>query len=506
MRKNFKTLNEQMDRMKQLMDESRLYGNLINEGLLNEGGPGKFLVKSWDEISSVLGKKGITITDDIIEKFKVAPNNNFDDLLKHLEGYKYIWDEIIQPPNNVDNVLVTLRIAKKQGNDFDFFSKIPGTDEFWYEALPVDGNFRVNALESYRNKIGNKKFNEYLNNSDGGYIHPEKVKEPVVKIDDPKIDPNKVVGGSHISDEFAAKMFDTFSQMSGVRLAGEVGGKPVMTGSAEEVMEAVKDPSNFKKGLNFLRKHFFFLDTPTKIKTYMSSSNIFKKAGIEPGNKWYYRMAFRYSQYLKGVGVKAGTYGAYSWFGPDGTSPSINPVNWIVPALAYPFYGFWKDAYNLMPDSAKKRQMEANNYLLKEKTGKDAAEWSEEINNAISALMIPLLEDEYGGLDCGQIENKVKGVTDQQIQEAVKNHIEAVSGSETVSFVLETFGGVELISSKVIVNSEKLVSDLKVKHCDSAPASAENTPVFDVFDDKDFADKEEVTPEEGTGKGKKIKL
>jgi hypothetical protein len=94
--KKILTLNEEINRMKSLFNDSRLHGNLNESILLTEQNIGKKLMKALSSVAVVL--KGFD--PKLLTNFLETEIKNFDDLLKHLDQYDSIWKKII--PSTVD--------------------------------------------------------------------------------------------------------------------------------------------------------------------------------------------------------------------------------------------------------------------------------------------------------------------------------------------------------------------------------------------------------------------
>ena len=86
MKKKYTTLNEEMNRMKSLFGESRLYGNLVGNGktnLITEAGPGKrFFAKNLAKAFSVTLKTFEDLGN--FTKFLNREINSVDDMIKHV--------------------------------------------------------------------------------------------------------------------------------------------------------------------------------------------------------------------------------------------------------------------------------------------------------------------------------------------------------------------------------------------------------------------------------------
>ena len=81
------TLNEEINRMKSLFNDSRVHGNLNESILLTEQGIGKKLMKALSSVAVVL--KGFD--PKLLTNFLETEIKNFDDLTRHLNQYDTIW-------------------------------------------------------------------------------------------------------------------------------------------------------------------------------------------------------------------------------------------------------------------------------------------------------------------------------------------------------------------------------------------------------------------------------
>lgn len=94
------TLNEEINRMKSLFNDSRVHGNLNESILLTEQGIGKKLMKALSSVAVVL--KGFD--PKLLTNFLETEIKNFDDLTKHLNQYDTIWKKIIPSVKDFDYV------------------------------------------------------------------------------------------------------------------------------------------------------------------------------------------------------------------------------------------------------------------------------------------------------------------------------------------------------------------------------------------------------------------
>ena len=84
-------LNEEVNRIKSLFTEERLYGNLKQNKLLTEQGIGKKLADALETASSSVSKAIKNVDPKLATNFLNSEINTFDDLAKHLNDYKSLW-------------------------------------------------------------------------------------------------------------------------------------------------------------------------------------------------------------------------------------------------------------------------------------------------------------------------------------------------------------------------------------------------------------------------------
>ena len=151
MKKKYNTLNEEINRIKSLFNEGRLYGNLVDkeEEIITE--QRKFLSNITDAFSIALK----TTDPKILKKFQDFMNveiRNVDDIIKHVEDFEDLW-RIVVPNLNTSKVkenLDRVKNAIEEGKLKDlsrenlFDNVLPGFPEkggmrdmihnFWKEA------------------------------------------------------------------------------------------------------------------------------------------------------------------------------------------------------------------------------------------------------------------------------------------------------------------------------------------------------------------------------------
>ena len=91
MRKKYNTLAEEINRMKSLFTEERLYGNLVDKPLLTEANIARFLSKGFINSSGKFFKEVPTALGRRIAKAMHTPIFDFDGFAKHLNDFPKVW-------------------------------------------------------------------------------------------------------------------------------------------------------------------------------------------------------------------------------------------------------------------------------------------------------------------------------------------------------------------------------------------------------------------------------
>jgi hypothetical protein len=96
MKRKYNTLNEEVNRMKSLFGESRLYGNLVSNektNLITEAGPGKrFFARNLAKAFNVTLKSFEDLGQ--LTKFLNREINSVDDMIKHVDDFPGIWKAV----------------------------------------------------------------------------------------------------------------------------------------------------------------------------------------------------------------------------------------------------------------------------------------------------------------------------------------------------------------------------------------------------------------------------
>lgn len=151
MKKKYNTLNEEMNRMKSLFGETRLYGNLVDkkEEIITEQ------YKFFDDLSSAFKLASKKVDTKNLNRFINYVANDIGDVVRYLDdvNFKPIL-EILVPTQNWDEVAKTVKNIERN------FDKIPDvTDDVykkWFKdviaGIPEEGGMRNNIIQMMNNK------------------------------------------------------------------------------------------------------------------------------------------------------------------------------------------------------------------------------------------------------------------------------------------------------------------------------------------------------------------
>ena len=169
MKKNFKTLNEEIKRMKSLFDEGRLYGNIKEEDV-------KIINEQYRFFSNIADAFKVTLKSfdqlDTFTKFINMEINSIDDIIKHADEFDDMWRIVLPNVKNWDalkNNLKKLKTLQDNGKLKNI------TEDVWIKQVlpgfPERGGMRDMVNDMWR--IANGK-NPYL---------PQKIETRIVKTD-----------------------------------------------------------------------------------------------------------------------------------------------------------------------------------------------------------------------------------------------------------------------------------------------------------------------------------
>jgi len=138
------TLNEEIERIKSLFGNDRIYGNLINENkkLISEQGVGKKIAKilsGSDEISKNLTKVLRNVDPIRATKFATTEIKSFGALLDHLNDYDDIWKKLMIPEdfNYLNDTLIDLSTLETKGKIKNLKTMV--SKEEFLTAMPREG-------------------------------------------------------------------------------------------------------------------------------------------------------------------------------------------------------------------------------------------------------------------------------------------------------------------------------------------------------------------------------
>ena len=168
MKRRYNTLNEEMNRMKSLFGESRLYGNLVDneeKNILTEG------YRFFDNLSDAF-KLTFRSLDDLgkFTKFINVEINNVDDIVKHVRQFPGLWKTIASDVKNWDGVLKNLEVLSglqksdklKNIGTLDWYDSLAGYPQIGGMQDMIDDMWRVSkgkdsTFENLPAVIGTKK-------------------------------------------------------------------------------------------------------------------------------------------------------------------------------------------------------------------------------------------------------------------------------------------------------------------------------------------------------------
>jgi len=114
MRKKYNTLSEEMNRMKSLFTEERLYGNLVDKPLLTEANFARFIDNAFLRNSGKLFKQVDTKTGRMIERAVQKEIRSFDDFRLHLEEFGSVWKLMMTPQEYVQGLAHITYLSKME--------------------------------------------------------------------------------------------------------------------------------------------------------------------------------------------------------------------------------------------------------------------------------------------------------------------------------------------------------------------------------------------------------
>ena len=99
MKKRHNTLNEEINRIKSLFTEERLYGNIVEKDQIIAEALKKVLLKALKPASAALK----SVDTKLLTNFLEAPLESFGDFVKHLDEFPTIWGKIIKDVKKLES-------------------------------------------------------------------------------------------------------------------------------------------------------------------------------------------------------------------------------------------------------------------------------------------------------------------------------------------------------------------------------------------------------------------
>jgi len=156
MRKKYNTLSEEINRMKSLFTEERLYGNLVDKPLLTEANIYKFLGKAFSNAS---GPAVRSLGAARVNKALSTAINDFSGLSKHLDDFDDVWKAIgisDVKMNQTKGVIKNLGDIEKLGKlkEWDIYAEITEGGFRIIDYIPATGGLREMTMLKYLDATG----------------------------------------------------------------------------------------------------------------------------------------------------------------------------------------------------------------------------------------------------------------------------------------------------------------------------------------------------------------
>jgi hypothetical protein len=164
MKKKYINLNEEINRMKSLFNNSRVHGNINESLLLTEQGIGRRIADALDSAGSSVAKAIKNVDPKLATNFLNSEIKNLDDLARHLNDYKSLWKSMGINWDYANDVVVSLNSWEKSGrlkniSDSDMLAII--------NDLPTQGDLRGMVFDLWKE-------------SKGSYIPPKTKSQTIV--------------------------------------------------------------------------------------------------------------------------------------------------------------------------------------------------------------------------------------------------------------------------------------------------------------------------------------
>ena len=257
MKRKYNTLNEEMDRMKSLFGESRLYGNLVDneeKNILTEG------YRFFDNLSDAF-KLTFRSLDDLgkFTKFINVEINNVDDIVKHVRQFPGLWKTIASDVKNWDGILKNLEVLSglqksdklKNIGTLDWYDSLAGYPQIGGMQDMIDDMWRVSkgegsTVENLPAVIGTKK--AVYDPEKGGIVIKTEKKVDYFDELGKKIDPETAKKGDQkLYDEngdeidFSGKKVDVDSWEEGMIVFNDAGDEVGTYNKHGEIIDSEKN-------------------------------------------------------------------------------------------------------------------------------------------------------------------------------------------------------------------------------------------------------------------------
>ena len=457
--KKYNNINEEIERIKSLFTEERLYGNLINE---------KKIIK--EQFIQIL-KKLLGSTD------KLKFNSKFNDVLGNIKNIDGLTDDVLKnlgivlkdgdiPKEQID-FLIKYTKKVKEGNVIDIFKKTG--DIHLFELFPngVKTDFILdyfNSLTDATLKTENiKKFKSYLgeNNIPIDSL-PDKLQNLVKNLPSVKIEKSLVKIEKALNDGSSVKIEIDISTPEGKQLLKELGitnPKPyIINKSTDKVVEDI-----MSMGVSSTNKSTFLKN----LRKYYPKTIINATAGL--ADFTIPLVGFRHV-------LNKGSY----------TDKTLRVVvtqgaSWQFAYMVYPFvYDIWTGGKGNWSVGVLKMTDSDLGKLL-------GYEIEEQLTGEVCESLIYLSRNNKTKLSCGYIGEEVKKI----IQNVIS--IDTPEKKEKICAEINDAGDktyTELFKEKIEENKEEVLSLLKSK---ITPLISNNQIIIDLLNKELFSEDSKLT-------------
>jgi len=168
-----KTLNEQLNRMKSLMGDERLYGNLVDKNPINEwkyvakligvsDDVGEAFLKNSDDAEELLkntikyfDESGIAMkySDDFLPKYYTKTINSIDDLVTHYNRFRPAYKFLTKANPNAFKNYESLMKYLGDGGEPSIIMKNASDGNPIFTHLPKENDMNLIVLRNYLNSL-----------------------------------------------------------------------------------------------------------------------------------------------------------------------------------------------------------------------------------------------------------------------------------------------------------------------------------------------------------------